>query len=180
MQAYKKFISPGAWFSMCYPSSWAEAEDGESTFLFYDPDIWSGNFRISSYRDPKNPDNVSFVDNFLRQELKENPAARTVKVKGFSCLYNRDEFHENGHNFVTHVWVFGMGSLVFDCSFTVEEGMDTKVAEEIIASLQVRESGEKYPPELIPVRLSEIYQINEGHEWVVQAVKKSFVKNSRP
>ncbi|MCC8187794.1 MAG: DUF3805 domain-containing protein [Bacteroides sp.] len=176
MQAYKKFISPGAWFSMCYPSSWVEAEDGESTFLFYDPNVWSGNFRISSYRDPKNPDNISFVENFLRQELKENPQARSMEVNGLSCAYSRDEFHENGHNFVTHVWIMGMGSLVFDCSFTVEEGMDVKVAEEIIASLQIRETGKKYPPELIPVRLSEIYQINEGYEWVAQAVKKEFRK----
>ena len=43
----KKFISPGAWFSMNYPSDWNEFEDGEGSFLFYNPDVWSGNFRIS-------------------------------------------------------------------------------------------------------------------------------------
>ena len=26
----KKFISPGAWFSMNYPSDWNEFEDGEA------------------------------------------------------------------------------------------------------------------------------------------------------
>ncbi len=30
----KKFISPGAWFSMNYPSDWNEFEDGEGSFLF--------------------------------------------------------------------------------------------------------------------------------------------------
>ena len=34
----KKFISPGAWFSMNYPSDWNEFEDGEGSFLFYNPD----------------------------------------------------------------------------------------------------------------------------------------------
>ena len=29
----KKFISPGAWFSMNYPSDWNEFEDGEGSFL---------------------------------------------------------------------------------------------------------------------------------------------------
>ena len=37
----KKFISPGAWFSMNYPSDWNEFEDGEGSFLFYNPDVWS-------------------------------------------------------------------------------------------------------------------------------------------
>ena len=29
----KKFISPGAWFSMNYPSDWNEFEDGEGLFF---------------------------------------------------------------------------------------------------------------------------------------------------
>lgn len=33
----KKFISPGAWFSMNYPSDWNEFEDGEGSFSFYNP-----------------------------------------------------------------------------------------------------------------------------------------------
>ena len=46
----KKFISPGAWFSMNYPSDWNEFEDGEGSFLFYNPDVWTGNFRISAFK----------------------------------------------------------------------------------------------------------------------------------
>lgn len=42
----KKFISPGAWFTMVYPSDWNEFEDGEGSFLFYNPDTWTGNFRF--------------------------------------------------------------------------------------------------------------------------------------
>ena len=33
----KKFISPGAWFSMNYPSDWNEFEDGEGSFFSITP-----------------------------------------------------------------------------------------------------------------------------------------------
>ena len=42
---------------------------------------------------------------------------------------------------------------------------------------QVRKEGQKYPAELIPVRLSEIYLINEGYEWVVSTVKQELKKD---
>ena len=45
-----KYIAPGGWFSLEYPAGWREFEDTEESFLFYDPDKWRGNFRISAYR----------------------------------------------------------------------------------------------------------------------------------
>ena len=59
----KKFISPGAWFSMNYPSDWNEFEDGEGSFLFYNPDVWTGNFRISAFKG-----NASYGKDAIRQE----------------------------------------------------------------------------------------------------------------
>ena len=50
-------------------------------------------------------------------------------------------------------------------------------AEAVIASLEVRKEGVKYPAELIPVRLSEIYQINEAFEWVTTTVKEQLKKD---
>ena len=50
-------------------------------------------------------------------------------------------------------------------------------AERVIASLQVRKQGVKYPVELIPVRLSEIYQIDEAYEWVEKTVKNLLKKD---
>ena len=38
MALQKKYIAPGAWFSMSYPASWNEFEDTEDSFLFYNPD----------------------------------------------------------------------------------------------------------------------------------------------
>lgn len=37
MEQQKKYISPGAWFSMQYPATWNEFEDGEGSFLFIIP-----------------------------------------------------------------------------------------------------------------------------------------------
>ena len=50
-------------------------------------------------------------------------------------------------------------------------------AEAVIASLEIRKEGVKYPAELIPVRLSEIYQINEAFEWVTTTVKEQLKKD---
>ena len=71
----KKFISPGAWFSMNYPSDWNEFEDGEGSFLFYNPSEWTGNFRISAYKG-----NAMYGREVTRQELKDNPSAVSVKI----------------------------------------------------------------------------------------------------
>ena len=82
----KKFISPGAWFSMNYPSDWNEFEDGEGSFLFYNPDVWTGNFRISAFKG-----NASYGKDAIRQELKENDS---VSGRGhllyFSPVDNRN------------------------------------------------------------------------------------------
>ena len=41
-----KYISPGSWFSLEYPSDWREFEDTEDSFLFYNPDKWMGKFSV--------------------------------------------------------------------------------------------------------------------------------------
>ena len=152
----KKFISPGAWFSMNYPSDWNEFEDGEGSFLFYNPDVWTGNFR---------------------QELKENESASLVKVGALESAYSKEMFQEEGKYYTSHLWITGIGNIAFECSFTVPKGGSVKEAEEVIATLEIRKEGEKYPAELIPVRLSEIYQINESYEWVVSTVKEELKKD---
>lgn len=162
----KKFISPGAWFSMIYPSDWNEFEDGEGSFLFYNPNVWSGNFRISAYRGK-----AGYGKEAVRQELKENESARLVRVGSLECAYSKEMFQEEGTFYTSHLWIAGIDDLAFECSFTVAKGQPVDEAEQVIATLQVRREGEKYPAEVIPVRLSEIYQINESYEWVSSLVK---------
>ena len=151
----KKFISPGAWFSMIYPAEWNEFEDGEGSFLFYNPSEWTGNFRISAYKG-----SATYGKEAVCQELKENPSATSVKIGNLECAYSREMFEEDGAYYTSHLWIAGTGDIAFECSFTVNKGA-------------------KYPIYifLIPVRLSEIYQINEAFEWVTTTVKEQLKKD---
>ena len=168
----KKCIAPGAWFSMNYPSDWNEFEDGEGSFLFYNPDVWSGNFRISAFKGK-----AGYGKEAIRQELKENDSASLVKVGALECAYSKEMFQEEGTYYTSHVWITGIDDIAFECSFTVPKGGTVQEAEEVIATLEIRKEGQKYPAELIPVRLSEIYQINEGYEWTVSTVKQELKKD---
>ena len=172
MAQLKKYISPGAWFSMSYPASWNEFEDTEDSFLFYNPDEWTGNFRISAYRG-----GASYGSDCIQQELKANPSARRVLLGTLTCAYSREDFEEDGTPYTTHFWVTGKGDMAFECSFTVPRGGAADEAEQVIRSLQVREAGKKYPAELIPIRLSEIYQIDESYDWATRKVKEVLKKD---
>lgn len=71
-----KYISPGGWFSLEYPMGWHEFEDTEESFLFYNPDRWTGNFRISAYKDEA----ADYGPQCIAYELKENTSSTLVKV----------------------------------------------------------------------------------------------------
>lgn len=172
MAQSKKFISPGAWFSMLYPADWNEFEDGEGSFLFYNPSEWTGNFRISAYKG-----NAMYGREVTRQELKDNPSAVSVKIGSLACAYSKEMFEEGGAYYTSHLWITGVDDVAFECSFTVSKGASVAEAEAVIASLEIRKEGVKYPAELIPVRLSEIYQINEAFEWVTTTVKEQLKKD---
>lgn len=168
----KKFISPGAWFTMVYPAGWSEFEDGEDSFLFYNPNNWTGNFRISAYKG-----DTLYGKEAVHRELKENASARIVQVGNLQTSYSKEEFEEEDESYVSHFWVAGIDNIAFECSFTIRKGDSMTCAEKIISSLEVRKENQKYPAEIIPVRLSEIYQINEAYEWVTTLVKEELKKD---
>lgn len=172
MEQSKKFISPGAWFSMVYPADWNEFEDGEGSFLFYNPNEWTGNFRISTFKG-----NATYGKDSVKQELRENSSATPVKIGRLECAYSKEMFEEEGAYYTSHLWITGVDEVAFECSFTVKKGEPVAEAEKIIASLETRKDGVKYPAEIIPVRLSEIYQINEAYEWVDTTVKELLKKD---
>ena len=102
----KKFISPGAWFSLIYPSSWNEFEDAEDSFLFYNPNKWTGNFRISAYRDDRNN---GYGKESVDYELKQNENSSLVKLGELVCAYSKEMFQEEGSYYVTHVYHLNIG-----------------------------------------------------------------------
>lgn len=175
----KKFISPGAWFSLVYPTEWNEFEDTEDSFLFYNPEKWTGNFRVSAYKaEPQAPDACNYGSNAAHDELKQNPQAEPVKIGAMECAYSKETFQEGGGYYVSHVWITGIDNIAFECSFTVPRGeTNVKQAEDIIASLQIRKEGMHYPKEIIPIRVLEINEVNEAYEWASANIKKMLKKD---
>lgn len=170
----KKFVSPGAWFSLIYPSSWNEFEDAEDNFLFYNPNKWTGNFRISAYRDEKNS---KYGKDSVDYELKENKNSSKIEVGNLICAYSKEMFQEEGAYYVTHVWITGIGNVAFECTFTVLRGGDIIEAENIISTLSVYAKGEQPELEVIPIRVLEINTVNEAFEWTSATVKKQLKKD---
>ena len=170
----KKYISPGSWFAFEYPDKWSEFEDTEDSFLFYNPDKWDGNFRISAYRGQ----NCRYAEEAVEYELKNTSGARRVKVGKWPCAYSAENFQENGVRYTSHIWVTGKDDVCVECSFVVPEGESPKTAETIVASLQVRGTADKlWGKVMIPVRVMEISRINEGYDRAVSAVKKQLAKD---
>lgn len=157
---------------MDYPADWNEFEDTAEAFLFYNPDVWTGNFRISAYRG-----NATFGRDSVEQELRENPLARRVRVGEHECAYSEEMFVEEGTYYISRIWVAGVDDIAFECTFTTGHDKPADEAEQVIASLEVRRPGVKYPAELISVRVSEVFQINEAYEWVEKTVKEVLKKD---
>ena len=174
----KKFISPQAWFSMTYPIDWNEFEDGEGTFLFFNPDVWTGNFRISAYKEEASKrGSANYGQEAVAQEFRQNDSASMVKVGPHNCAYSKEMFEDGDTYYTQHTWIIGIENMAFESSFTVPKGADVKEAEAVIASLAIRHDGQKYPAELIPIRLSEIALVDEGYEWTVNLVKSELAKD---
>ena len=166
-----KYISPGGWFSLEYPATWSEFEDSEGTFLFYNPNHWNGNFRISAFRDA----DKDYGRQCIAWELKNNPVSSVVKIGEWDCAYSAETFQEQGVWYTTHIWVTGKDDISFECSFTVAKGEKCISAEEIIRSLRKR--GDNEPKEIIPLRVLEIGEINAAYEWTSNTIKKILTKD---
>ncbi|WP_286031248.1 DUF3805 domain-containing protein [Phocaeicola coprophilus] len=168
-----KYISPGSWFSLEYPNDWREFEDEEDSFLFYNPEKWNGNFRISAYRG----ESAKYAQDCMADELQQNQSARREQAGPWACVYSAETFQENGAWYTSHIWLTGKGTISVECSFTVPKGESPRMAEDIIRSLKVREENEPLWKEVIPVRALEISVINECYDWAVSTIKKQLTKD---
>ena len=164
----KRFIAPGGWFAMQYPNTWSEFEDSTESFLFYNPDVWDGNFRISAYQENGNR---QFGLESLRQCLVQNSSASRITIGSFQAAYSEELFEEDETEFITYNWEIAAGSLLIEVSFTTLSSADKAIAEKIITSLEPRDLDKKYPAEVVTVRIAEISEINEAFDWTLQLVK---------
>ena len=172
----KKFISPGSWFAFSYPDAWFEFSEEPDCFLFYNPEKWDGNFRISAYRDAS----PSFGDSMMRQALKA-PAARLAKVARWETVYSAESFTEQLVEYTTHRWTIGCGQTCVECSFTEEtqssEGLG--MVNALIASLEILQPRDTFHNQYIPVRVSEVDLIESCYATIEELGMKLFKERFR-
>lgn len=169
----KKFISPYGWFSIEYPDSWFEFEDEEGSFLFYNPNKWTGNLRVSAFKD----ESRNYAKQMLQEELHNYKEAQMKKVGPWDAVLTAEGFTEEGRDYSSYIYLLGQGNTVLEFSFTASKGVAPKEAEAVISSLVIRDEHKRYPKEIIPVRVWEIHQVDEAFDWVTKTVKKAQKKD---
>ena len=170
----KKFISPGSWFAFDYPGEWFEFSEEADCFLFYNPEKWDGNFRISAYRDASS----SFGDMMMRQALKTSNA-KLSKVGRWDTIYSAEFFTEQLVEYVTHCWTIGCGQTCVECSFTAPVEEHLGVVNAIIASLEILQPRETFHNKYIPSRVSEVYFIESCYATIEELGMKLFKERFR-
>ena len=172
----KKFISPGSWFAFTYPEEWFEFSEEADCFLFYNPEKWDGNFRISAYRDASS----SFGDSMMRQALKAS-GAKLSKVGRWETIYSAESFTEQLVEYITHRWTIGCGQTCVECSFTEEaqSGDAIGIVNALIASLEILQPRDTFHNLYIPVRVSEVDLIESCYVTIEELGMKLFKERFR-
>ncbi len=174
MSHTKQFIAPGGWFSMTYPESWFESEDTPDSFLFYNPNIWSGNFRVSAFQEEGNTHyGKKAVNDFMREEK----IAHKVQVGEHTAAYLAYPVEEDGNKYTMHIWLVDLEHLAAECTFICPQGGEIADAVEVVESLTPRYAHKKYPAELITPRVAEISVINEAYHKMSELVSEHTNKN---
>ena len=170
----KKFISPGSWFAFAYPEEWFEFSEEADCFLFYNPEKWDGNFRISAYRD----ESSSFGDSMMRQALKV-AGAKLSKVGRWETVYSAESFTEQLVEYTTHRWTVGCGQTCVECSFTASVGEHLGAVNALIASLEILQPRDTFHNQYIPVRVSEVDLIESCYATIEELGMKLFKERFR-
>ena len=172
----KKFISPGSWFAFTYPEEWFEFSEEADCFLFYNPEKWDGNFRISAYRDASS----SFGDATMHQALKAS-GAKLSKVGRWETIYSAESFTEQLVEYITHRWTIGCGQTCVECSFTeeVQSGKALGMVNALISSLEILQPRDTFHNQYIPVRVSEVDLIESCYATIEELGMKLFKERFR-
>ena len=170
----KKFISPESWFAFTYPEEWFEFSEEADCFLFYNPEKWDGNFRISAYRDASS----AFGDTMMRQAL-QTPKAKLLKVGRWETVYTAESFSEQLVEYITHRWTIGCGQTCVECSFTASVDTHLGTANALIASLEILQPKDSFQKQYIPVRVSEVELIESCYATMEELGMKLFKERFR-
>lgn len=164
----KKYISPGSWFAFEYPETWHEFEDEAGSFLFYNPNAWSGNFRISASLDASE----NYASEVMHDELQLYADASLVEFEGTAFVYSQETFREGESDYTSHFWVTGVGRMAVYCTFTLPVGQSPEEVELVLKSLEIANPMKPAFHEVVGIRLMEIVAIDEAFDWASKAVTK--------
>lgn len=144
---YKDFTSEQGWFTMKIPPNWAEYEDEEGTYAFFDTTNWTGNFRVTPLRMEK-PNSQDPAKKYIDEEYSENKNLNPIKstINDFSYVSYTKRPEQNDDNNIIYYWVLGKKDVLFTCSFTInaekENTADNKVelekVEKILHSFKLK------------------------------------------
>lgn len=164
----KTFVSPESWFSIDYPDSWFEFGEESEGFLFYNPDNWLGNFRISAYRGRDNGYGRCCMEDELRRE-----GASLVQIGNWKAVQTTGRFSEGGASYVGWYWTIGYGCTCVECSFVAPAGAAADEGRKIVETLVVNAPGVFFKDKLVTLRLAEIAAIDDAYNRVEKLTKKS-------
>ena len=139
---YWNFTSDNNWFSLKLPANWAEYDDAENVFAFFNTEKWSGNLRITHFRWEGVDADTDKAFLYNQSELKDNPGAISIKLKEWDATFYSKETDDKD---IIYYWITGSKNDLFICSFTFDEPFlntdwhnnELIVVREIIGSLQI-------------------------------------------
>ena len=138
---YTTFKTPSGRFEWNIPSHWAEYDDDEGTFAFFNTREWTGNLRITPLTVKNAGENT--INRYVKDELNSNAGATSKTLGLYPCAYYVKLVERDEETLFSHYWITGQADTVFICSFTTDRtetdpnlGNEIEVVENIIESIQ--------------------------------------------
>jgi hypothetical protein len=115
---YWNFTSDNNWFRLKLPENWAEYDDEENTFAFFNTEKWSGNLRITHRRWENVEEGIDKASLYNQSELTDSPGAILVKLNKWDATFYIKEANEGD---IIYFWITGSKNDLFICSFTFDK-----------------------------------------------------------
>ncbi len=115
---YWDFTSDNNWFSLKLPENWAEYDDEDNVFAFFNTEKWSGNLRISHLRRQNDEKEVNDASFYTGSEFADKPGVMKVKLGDWDATFYSKGTNEGD---IIYFWATGSKNDLFICSFTFDK-----------------------------------------------------------
>jgi len=140
---YWDFTSDNNWFSLRLPENWAEYDDEENTFAFFNTEKWSGNLRFTHFRSLNVEEGIDEANQLIHSRLSSKPNALLIKLHEWDAAFYRQE--TISEDCIIYYWITGLKNDWFICSFTFDKPFlstdwhnnEVIVVGEILSSIKI-------------------------------------------